>query len=45
MDNESMMDQLFQTEDSVMLKNSAQSLIDKFLIIGMNIIEQKKFKK
>jgi len=39
------MNNMYQTEDCVLLKDSANNLIDKFLIIGMNIINQKNFKK
>lgn len=36
---------MYQSEDSKLLKESADRLQDKFLIIGMNILDQKKFKK
>jgi hypothetical protein len=39
------MNSLYQTDDSLKLKEGAQNLMDRFLIIGMNLIEQKKFKK
>jgi hypothetical protein len=34
----------YQSEDSVMLRNAAEQLGDKFMIIGMNLINTKKFK-
>ena len=39
------MARMYQSEDSKLLKESADRLQDKFLIIGMNILDQKKFKK
>ena len=36
---------MYQTDDSLLLKDAANNLIDKFLIIGMNLINQKNFKK
>ena len=39
------MARMYQTEDSKLLKESADKLVDKFLIIGMNILDAKKFKK
>mgnify|MGYP006105704697 CR=1 FL=1 len=41
----SQMARMYQSEDSKLLKESADKLQDKFLIIGMNILDQKKFKK
>lgn len=35
---------LYQTEYSVKLKEAADKLVDKFQIIGMNLINFKKFK-
>jgi hypothetical protein len=39
------MARMYQSEDSKLLKESADRLQDKFLIIGMNILDQKKYKK
>lgn len=45
MGGKSQMARMYQTEDSKLLKESADKLVDKFLIIGMNILDAKKFKK
>jgi hypothetical protein len=45
MEAPSLMKQMYQTDDSVALKDSVNKVIDKFLIIGMNLINQKNFKK
>ena len=34
----------YQSEDSVVLRNAAEQLSDKFMIIGMNLINTKKFR-
>ena len=43
--NQSQMAELYQSEDSLLLKDSAQMLYDKFQIVGMNLVNQKKYKK
>ncbi len=39
------MDQIYQTKDSLELQAAAQSLTDKLEIIGMNLIQIKKWQK
>jgi hypothetical protein len=36
--------ELYQSEDSIALKDAVNELFDKFQIIGMNLIQAKKFK-
>lgn len=36
---------LYQSEDSIALKDAVNEMFDKFQIIGMNLIQAKKFKK
>jgi hypothetical protein len=45
MSTPSLLQKMYQSEDSLLLKDAANGLIDKFLIIGMNLINQKNFKK
>ena len=42
---DSRMDEIYQTEDSKDLQKSAQHFSDKIEIIGMNIINLKKWQK
>jgi len=43
--NSSVMNELYQSEDSNALKESAQRFYDKFQIVGMNLVNFKKYKK
>lgn len=45
MKEESHLAKYFQTDDSILLKDAAETLRDKLEIIGHNLINQKKFKK
>lgn len=38
------LDRFYRSKDSVKLKEASEKVIDKFLIIGMNLINAKKFK-
>jgi hypothetical protein len=40
----SMLDEHYLSDDSLLLKASVEKMVDKFQIIGMNLITQKKFK-
>lgn len=43
--NQFMFKEMYQSEDSVALKDAVNEMYDKFQIIGMNLIQAKKFKK
>ena len=45
MHEDSALAKYFQTDDSILLKDAAETLRDKLEIIGHNLINQKKFKK
>ena len=38
------MDRFYRSKDSTLLKEASEKIVDKFLIIGMNLINAKKFK-
>lgn len=40
----SAMDRYYRSKDSTLLKEASEKVVDKFLIIGMNLINAKKFK-
>lgn len=42
--NDNALDDLFQSEESIMLQNASRHLTEKIEIIGMNLINNKKFK-
>lgn len=42
--DKSPLDDHYQTEDSLLLKEAAEKVVDKVQIIGMNLLNAKKFK-
>lgn len=40
----SAMDRFYRSKDSTLLKEASEKVVDKFLVIGMNLINAKKFK-
>lgn len=38
------MDRFYRSKDSILLKEATEKVVDKFLVIGMNLINAKKFK-